>query len=67
MWALESYKYKKDITKIRYVANLLYCNTIEKHRDSVKWYVIYHHKIDLVVARRLPGEAMVVLDPKWWE
>ena len=39
VWALESHKYKKDITKIRYTANLLHRNTTDKHRDPVKWYV----------------------------
>ena len=27
VWALESHKYRKDITKIRYAANLLHRNT----------------------------------------
>ena len=36
VWALEPHKYKKDITKIRYGANLLHRNTTDNHRDPVK-------------------------------
>jgi hypothetical protein len=67
VWALESHKYKSDITKIRYAANLLHRNTSDKHSDPVKWYESYHPKIDLAAARRLPGGAKVTLDPKWSE
>ena len=58
---------QKDITKIRYAANLLYRNTTDKHRDPIKWYEAYHPKIDLGAARRLPGGARATLDPKWSE
>ena len=64
-WVLESHKYKKDITKIRYAANLLQKNGTDRHRDPVKWYEAYHPKIDLAAARRLPGGAKVTLDPVW--
>ena len=65
VWALEPHKYKKDITKIRYAANLLHRNTTDKHRDPVKWYEAYHPKIDLAAAQRLPGGARATLDPVW--
>ena len=41
VWALEPRKYKKDITKIKFTANLLHRNTNDKHRDPVKWYESY--------------------------
>jgi hypothetical protein len=65
VWALEPRKYKKDITKIRFSANLLHRNTSDKHRDPVKWYESYHPKIDLSAAQRLPGGTKTTLDPKW--
>ena len=65
VWALEPQKYKKDITKIRYAANLLHRNTTDKHRDPVKWYEAYHRKIDLAAALRLPGGTRATLDPVW--
>ena len=65
MWALEAHRYKKDITKIRYAANLLYRNANDKHGDPVKWYEAYHPKIDLAGAKRLPGGAKATLDPVW--
>ena len=65
VWVLEPHKYKKDITKIRYAANLLHRNTTDKHRDPVKWYEAYHPKIDLAAAQRLPGGARATLDPVW--
>ena len=65
MWALETHKYKKDITKIRYAANLLQKNSTDKHMDTVKWYEAYHPKIDLAAVRRLPGGANATLDPEW--
>ena len=36
VWLLESHKYKRDITMIRYAANLLLKNGHDKHRDPVK-------------------------------
>ena len=65
MWVLESHKYKKDITKIRYEANLLQKNGTDRHRDPVKWYEANHPKIDLAAARRLPGGAKATLDSVW--
>ena len=65
VWALEPQKYKKDITKIRYSANLLHRNTTDKHRDPVKWYEAYHRKIDLAAALRLPWGTRATLDPVW--
>ena len=65
VWVLESHKYKKDITKIRYVAKLLHKNGTDRHRDPVKWYEVYHPKIDLAAARRLPGGIKATLDPVW--
>ena len=65
VWVLESHKYKKNITKIRYVANLLQRNDTDRHRDPVKWYEAYHPKIDLTAARRIPGGAKATLDPMW--
>ena len=50
VWALQAHKYKKDITKIRYIANLLQKNSTDKHRHPIKWYEAYHLKVDLVVA-----------------
>ena len=35
VWALEAHRYKKDITKIRYAANLLQKNSADKNRDPV--------------------------------
>ena len=63
--ALESHKYTKDITKIRYAANLLHRNTTDKHCDSVKLYDAYHPKIDLQAALRLPGAAWATLHSVW--
>ena len=65
VWVLESHKYKKDITKIRYAANLLQKNGTDRPRDPVKWYEAYYQNIDLAAARRLPGGAKVTLDPVW--
>ena len=65
MWALEAHRYKKDITKIRYAANLLHRNANHKHGDPVKWYEACHPKIDLAAAKRLPGGAKATLDPVW--
>ena len=65
VWVLESHKYKKDITKIRYAANLLQKNGTDRHRDRVKWYEPYYPKFDLAAARRLPGGAKATLDPVW--
>ena len=65
VWALEAHRYKKDITKIRYAANLLHRNTSDKHSDPVKWYEAYHPKIDLAAAQRLPGGTEATLDPEW--
>ena len=67
MWVLESHKYKKNITKIRCAANLLHCNTTDKHRYPVKWYEAYYPKSYLAAARRLPGGSKPVLDLKWSE
>ena len=36
VWVLESHKYKKDITKIRYAANLLQKNGNDRHSDPMK-------------------------------
>ena len=63
VWVLESHKYKKDITKICYAANLLQKNGTNRHGDPVKWYEAYRPTIDLVVTRRLPGGAKATLDP----
>ena len=65
MWALEAHRYKKDITKIRYAANLLHRNANDKHADLVKWYEAYPSKMDLVGAKRLPGGVMATLVPVW--
>ena len=65
VWALEAHRYKKDITKIRYAANLLHRNANDKHGDLVKWYEAYHPKIDLAAARQLPGGAKATLDLVW--
>ena len=65
VWALEPHKYKEDITKILYAANLLHRNTIHKHSDPVKWYEAYYPKIDLGAALRFPGVARATLDPVW--
>ena len=65
VWVLEAHRYKKDITKIRYAANLLHRNVNDKHGDPVKWYEAYHPKIDLAAAKRLPGGAKATLDPVW--
>ena len=35
LWALKSHKYRNGNTKIRYVANLLYQKTTDKHGDSI--------------------------------
>ena len=64
VWALEAYKYKKDITKICFRANLLQINSMYKNKDSVKWYEAYHSKIDLAAVRRLPGGANTTLDSR---
>ena len=63
VWVLESDRYKKGITKIHYVANLLQKNSTDKHKDPVKWYEAYHPKIVLEAACRLPGGATATLDP----
>ena len=55
VWVLKSHKFKKDITKIRYPADLLQRNDTDRHRDPVKWYEAYHPNIDLAAAHRLPG------------
>ena len=65
VWVLASHQYKKDITKIRYAANLLQKNGNERHRDPRKWYEAYYPKIDLAAACRLPGGAKATLDPVW--
>ena len=65
VWALEALGDKKDITTIRYAANLRYRNTNDKHGDPVKWYEAYHPKINLAAAKRLPGGAKGTLDPVW--
>ena len=65
VWALEPHQYRKDITKIRYAANLLYHNTTDKHRDPVKWYEAFHPTIVLAAAHRLPWGARATLDPVW--
>ena len=65
VWAIEAHRYKKDITKIRYVTNLLHRNANDKHSDPTKWYQAYHPKIDLAAAKRLPGGAKATLDPVW--
>ena len=65
VWALGAHRYKKDITKIRYAANLLHRNANDKHGDPVKWYEAYYPKIDLAAAKRLPGGAKATLDPVW--
>ena len=65
VWALEPHKYKEDITKILYAANLLHRNTIDKHLNPVKLYDAYHPKIHLGAALRLPGGAWATLDPVW--
>ena len=61
----ESHKYKKDITKIRYAANLLQKNGTDRPRDSVNWYEAYHPKIDLTAACRLPRGGKATLDLVW--
>ena len=65
VWVLKSHKFKKDITKIRYPADLLQRNDTDRHRDPVKWYEAYHPNIDLAAACRLPGGAKATLDPVW--
>ena len=50
MWAINKHKYKNDLTKIRYIANLLETPTNSKFRDPVPWYKSYHPKIDLAAA-----------------
>ena len=65
VWVVESHKYNKDITMMRYAANLLQKNGTDKYRDPVKWYEAYHPKIDLAAARRLPRGANATLDPVW--
>ena len=65
VWDHEAHRYKKDITKIRYAANLLHRNANDKHGDPVKWYEAYQSKIDLAAAKRLPGGAKATLDPVW--
>ena len=65
MWALEADRYKKDITKIQYAANLFNRNTSDKHSDPVKWYEAYHPNIDLAAAQQLPGGTEATLDPEW--
>ena len=61
VWVLESHRYKKDITKIRFAANLLQKNGTHRHRDPVKWYEAYDPTIYLAAARRLPGGAKATL------
>ena len=65
LWVLESHKYKKDITKIHYILNLLKKYRTHKHIDAVKWYAAYHPNIDLAAAHRLPGSAKATFDPVW--
>ena len=65
MWAIEKRKYKDDLTKICFTANLLERPTSSKHRDPVQWYEAYHAKIHLSAARRLPGGQRAVIDPIW--
>lgn len=65
VWAIEKVRYRQDIVKIRYAANLLHRNTTDKHRDPVAWYEAYHPKIDLAAARRLPNGRNANLDPHW--
>ena len=65
VWVLESHKYKKDIIKIRYAANLVQMNGTDRHTDLVKWYEAYHPKINLAAALRLPGGAKGTFDPVW--
>jgi len=65
VWAIEKHKYKNDLTKIRYVANLLDRLTNNKYRDPVPWYDSYHPKINLAAARQLLGGQKVALDPSW--
>jgi len=65
VWAIEKHKYKDDLTKIRYAANLLNRPMNNKYRDPVPWYESYHPKINLAAARRLPGRQKVALDPSW--
>lgn len=67
VWALEPHKYKKDITKIRYSANLWHRNTTDKHGYPVKLFEVYYPKIDLTAALRLAGGARETLDPVWPE
>jgi len=63
VWAIEKRKYKDDLTKIRFTANLLERPTSSKYRDPVQWYEAYHPKIDLAAARQLPGGQRAVIDP----
>ena len=65
MRALVPHKYKKDITKIGYAANVLHRNRTAKHRGPVKWYEAYHPRIDLAAELRLPGGARETLDAVW--
>ena len=65
MWVRQSHKYKKDITKIRYAANLLHKNGTDRHRDPMKWFEAYHPKTDLAAARQLLGGAKATLDLVW--
>ena len=65
MSVLESHKYKKDITKIRYAPNFLQKNGTDRHSDPVKCYKAYHPKIDLAAARTLPEGAKATLDSVW--
>ena len=65
VWALETHRYNKDITKIGYAANLLHRNANDKHSDPVKWFEAYHPKIDLAAAKRLPRGANATLEPVW--
>ena len=59
IWVLESHKYKQDITKILYAANVLQQNGTDKHRDPVIWHEAYHPRIALAAAHRLPEGAKV--------
>ena len=66
MLVLQSHKYQKHITMIRYAANPQQKNGTNQHRDPLKWYKTYYPKIDVAAAPcRLLGGAKATLDPVW--
>ena len=53
----------RDITKIRYAANLREKNGTDRHRYPMKWYEAYHPNINLAAACRLRVGGKATLDP----